>query len=150
MGIDATKKNMLGNGFIPFIWVAAAVVLLVMVNGCAPRRVPPYEQPQDVKEQSITKPYSDGPAHGLFEEANRFLAQGNNQRAEIAMERALRIEPSNPYYWYTMGRIAFKQGRYSQAVQFCLKSKSMAGRSVKLLDLNDHLIGQALQEGKEE
>ena len=84
-----------------------------------------------------------GPAQSLYHDAEKFLVAGNTRGAELSMERALRIEPQNGHYWYTMARIKYKQREYGQAVQFCLKSKSLAGRNQHLLTLNDDLILRA-------
>ena len=74
------------------------------------------------------------------------MAEGAFNKAELSLERALRIEPSNTYYWYTMGKIKYRQGANAQAIQFCLKSKSLAGRDAKLVSLNDELIKRIQQD----
>lgn len=125
------------------------LLFLLMCNGCALDRsilfppsdpstgLPPAEEPV-----SIESPRK-GPAEALYKEAKVSMAQGKNQQAEIAIERALRIEPGNAYYWYTMGKIKYRQGAYEEAIQLCLKSKSLAGNNSKLVRANDKLIGLA-------
>lgn len=71
------------------------------------------------------------------------MKQGQFSRAELALERALRIEPSNGYYWYALGELKYRQNSPSQAVNFCLKSKSLAGSDRQLIRLNDELIQMA-------
>ena len=44
-----------------------------------------------------------------------------------------------------MARVKYKQNLYQQAVQFCLKSKSLAGGNSELIRLNDALIAAARQ-----
>ena len=71
------------------------------------------------------------------------MDQKNYRQAELMMERALRIEPKNGYYWYTLAEIKYGEKQYAKTVQFCLKSKSMAGNDVKLLRLNEQLMEKA-------
>lgn len=125
------------------------LVVLLLYTGCALDRsiLFPPEEPSPAKP-SIEEPVSiesprKGPAEALYREAKVSMAQGKNQQAEFAIERALRIEPSNAYYWYTMGKIKYRQGAYEEAVQLCLKSKSLAGKNTRLLQANDRLIGLA-------
>jgi len=60
----------------------------------------------------------------------------------MLIERALRIEPRNPHYWYTLARIKYAQGDSSQAIQLCRKSTSLAGGEPQLIELNSRLIRQ--------
>lgn len=130
-----------------------AALLAVLLNGCAKQTVfyPPPEQqyPTEQEERgtaTVPKGYSSGPANALYKDATQAMAAGAFDRAELSLERALRIEPGNPYYWYTMGKIKYQKGANSQAVQFCLKSKSLAGRDTKLIRMNDELIEQIRRE----
>ncbi len=81
-----------------------------------------------------------GAASHLYDEANRYLKQGNLVNAEITIERALRIEPRNGYYWYTLADIKFRKRNYSKTTHLCQKSKSLAGSDAQLHQLNDMLI----------
>ena len=132
--------------------VVLAALLCLFLNGCGKRQIfPPSPEPDYPVETlpdktSIPRGYSSGPANALYEDAAQSMAEGAFNRAELSLERALRIEPSNPYYWYTMGKIKYRQGANAQAIQFCLKSKSLAGRDVKLVKLNDDLIKRIQQD----
>jgi cytochrome c-type biogenesis protein CcmH/NrfG len=62
------------------------------------------------------------------------------------LERALRIEPQNPHYWYTMALVKYRQGKYQETVQFCLKAGSLAGQQPQLTSRNQELLKQAREE----
>lgn len=133
--------------------IITAAFLAMLLNGCAKQSVfyPPPEQQYPVEEEergttTVPKGYSSGPANALYKDATQAMAAGAFDRAELSLERALRIEPGNPYYWYTMGKIKYRKGANNQAVQFCLKSKSLAGRDPKLIRMNDELIDQIHRE----
>lgn len=102
----------------------------------APEQLPPEESAGSYRPKT-------GPAGALYASAQEALDRGNYQQAEMAMERALRIEPRNGHYWYAMAQVKYRQGQYSQAVHLCSKSKSFAGRNSQLLRLNDELMQRA-------
>lgn len=135
----------------PHLVVFTALLCLIL-NGCAKRQIfPPPREPGFPVETlpdktTIPRGYSSGPANVLYEDAAQSMAEGAFNKAELSIERALRIEPSNPYYWYTMGKVKHRQGANAQAIQFCLKSKSLAGRDAKLIKLNDDLIRKIQQD----
>lgn len=84
-----------------------------------------------------------GPAHSLYREAEQAMRKGQYKQAEILLERALRVEPRNGWYWHAMGRVQYGQGSYEQAIQFCLKSDSMAGGDSELKRYNRLLVEKA-------
>lgn len=132
--------------------VVTTALFCVFLNGCAKRQIlPPPPEPDYPLESipdktTIPRGYSSGPANALYKDATQSMAEGAFNKAELSLERALRIEPSNPYLWYTMGKIKYRQGANAQAIQFCLKSKSLAGRDIKLVRLNDELIKKIQQD----
>lgn len=81
-----------------------------------------------------------GPAQALFRDAEQAIQKGDFKRAEMLLERALRVEPRNGWYWHAMGRVQFDQGSFDQARQFCLKSNSLAGRDTDLKQQNQLLL----------
>lgn len=135
-----------------------------LLHGCAsiyqplPQPRPSYPHPTSPPEpQAKTSPPSTvpdslpspppldyqahtGAAASLYNQSRKLISQGQYRQAELTLERALRIEPKNGYYWYTMADLKYRQNKPSQAIQFCLKSKSLAGRDKKLVRLNENLI----------
>lgn len=87
-----------------------------------------------------------GPAHSLFLQADRALQSGRPGQAEILLERALRIEPGNPLYWYSLGRAKYDQGDFTQTVQFCLKAEGTMGRNPGLARRNRELMENAARQ----
>lgn len=155
---------------LPILFLTA-----LMVNGCAvkqpapqlPHRRPSPSQPAPQHPSPpkavlpavpsvppvqpkvpSTETYSPkvGPAGSLYASAQEAIGRGNYQQAEITLERALRIEPRNAHYWYTMAQVKYKQKQYAQAIQLCSKSKSFAGKNSQLINLNDSLTQKAQQQ----
>lgn len=112
-----------------------------------PSQPPPIEKPVTLPTEP-TGSYSPktGPAGSLYTSAQEAIDRGNYQQAEMSLERALRIEPRNGHYWYSMAQVKYKQQQYSQAMHLCSKSKSFAGKNTQLIGLNDALIHKAQQQ----
>jgi len=83
-----------------------------------------------------------GPAASLYHQSEQHLKEGRIDQAEMALERALRIEPRNPYYWHVMAEIRLRQGKKREAIQCCLKSNSLSGNA-PLVRRNNALINRA-------
>ncbi|MDR3630275.1 MAG: hypothetical protein P4L42_08055 [Desulfocapsaceae bacterium] len=105
------------------------------------REEPAAPVQKEVQEPGI-KP-QQGPARSLYQDAEQALKKGDSARAEMLLERALRIEPRNGWYWNAMGRAKYSLGATEQAIQFWKKSKSLAGKDTDLIRNNDLLLNKA-------
>lgn len=139
--------------------ITAIVLVSLFLNGCAGREWSPYpkrviyeprqdtdyrqSEPKRIPTPTPTPSPTIGSAGALYHKAKDYLSQGDYNQAEMTMERALRVEPRNGYYWHTLAKVKYRKKQYSQAVQFCLKSKSMAGSDRQLIQINDDLIERA-------
>ncbi len=117
---------------------------LLLNSGCTMKEgvEPDFPRPEKKKEHIEQR---KGPGSDLYKEAEHAQQTGHLQRAEIFMERALRLEPHNGTYWYSMGQIQYSQKHYSQAIQFCLKSISLAKENPHLTRTNAALLIQSYQ-----
>lgn len=129
-----------------------ALFLAFALYGCAVQSpVPPSPSPEQKSaprpgvEDSIIYSPKLGSAASLYHQAKVSFDQGRYNQAEMELERALRIEPRNAEYWYAMAKVKYQQNFHNQAIQFCLKSKSLAGQNSKLIRLNDALIAKVRQ-----
>lgn len=106
---------------------------------------PQVRKQEPVAPPIIEKPdiVQEGPGAPLYRKAKKYLEEGDYQQAELVLERALRIEPKNGYYWYTLAQAKFGQEQFGKTVQLCLKSKSLAGEDRKLIRLNEMLMERA-------
>jgi len=135
----------------------ALLFVVFFLYGCGGRSIAPvvyqpsspeinYPEPAlpEVETQQPTTPKDRyaGPASPLYRKAKTFMDQRDYRQAELAMERALRIEPKNGYYWYTLAEIKYADNQYGRMKQLCLKSKSLAGGDTNLIQLNNRLINK--------
>ncbi|OQX16116.1 MAG: hypothetical protein BWK76_11945 [Desulfobulbaceae bacterium A2] len=148
-------------------WLGLALTVLLLVQGCAVR--PPSESPGTPPRPLPTPPVEqaeppvaapvppagresvpgaqEGKAAGtLLAGARQNMQAGRYSQAEMALERALRLEPRNARLWHEMAQVKFAQRDYRQSVQFCLKSNSLAGRDHELIRHNWQLMEKAYLE----
>ena len=117
-------------------------VLLLMFAGCAGVTTQPPADPVGVEQEKLTM--SENPAVvALLVRAQRDNDAGQRETAGTSLERALRIEPRNPWLWHELAQLRLTQGQYSQAVSLAQKSNSFAGQDRRLLALNWRVIGNA-------
>ena len=81
----------------------------------------------------------------LLNQANRDLRAGRADSAAVDIERAINIQPSDPWLWHRLADIRRRQGRYDQAIGLAEKSNALASDSPRLRGENWRLIAQARQ-----
>jgi len=73
-----------------------------------------------------------GPAaRALVSQAQTQATAGNYAVASGTIERALRIEPSNPLLWIELGKVRQAEGNFVQAENMARKALNMAGQAPK-------------------
>ena len=79
------------------------------------------------KERPTVAPATLSPAsQALVTQAQAQRKRGDLPGATVSLERALRIEPSNPLLWIEMGRLRMDQRNYAQAEAMGRKALSMS------------------------
>jgi hypothetical protein len=79
------------------------------------------------KERPKVAPARLSPAsQALVTQAQAQRKRGDLPGATVSLERALRIEPSNPLLWIEMGRLRMDQRNYAQAEAMGRKALAMA------------------------
>ncbi|MCG3200433.1 MAG: hypothetical protein NFCOHLIN_00286 [Gammaproteobacteria bacterium] len=79
----------------------------------------------------------------LLDEAEAYARQGDGDQAAATIERALRIEPKNPWLWHRLAVIRMQQGRYSEAIELATRSSSLANGDARLLQGNQQVIDRS-------
>lgn len=108
----------------------------------------PEAEPRPKPRQFAAVPVaiSNSPAVvALVDEAKLQAKQGRAAGAVNALERALRLEPKNPYLWHLLAALRIEQGLWQQALSLAEKSNSLAGRLPKLQAANARLRARARQ-----
>ena len=138
--MQTTTSPTLSHQLRSFLFFFAGMLLFLLQSCTSHQPVYPPEPPSP--PQAIYAPQT-GPATAIYTDAYKALQAAQYTKSEMLIERALRIEPRNPHYWYTMALVKFRQGQYAQTIQFCLKAGSLAGNQHLLADLNKKLMAEA-------
>lgn len=79
----------------------------------------------------------------LLDRAQHDVLTGKREAAGASLERALRIEPRNPWLWHELAQLRLTQGQYAQAITLAKKSNSFAGGQRRVQAENWQVIGNA-------
>lgn len=79
----------------------------------------------------------------LLDRAQADTKSGQHEAAGASLERALRIEPRNPWLWLELAQLRLDQGQYAQAITLAGKSNSFAARQSRVQAENWQVIGKA-------
>ena len=105
------------------------VFLTIAISACAPL---PVTQNSTDRRDVPSAPDDSGDASpsattGLLEQSRAQLAAGRYPQAGASIERALRIEPGNPYLWLELAQIHLAAGDVRQAEAHVRKALTLAG-----------------------
>lgn len=88
--------------------------------------------------------FSDNPAViALLDDTDLMISQGDPGAAAVSVERALRLEPKNPWLWHRLAALKLAQGQWRQAGALAQKSNSLSAGRPALRRANADLIGRA-------
>ena len=108
------------------------VLLALVLSACAQLPgTPGSGSPASTREPAPTpeagSPPPASPTAALLEQGRRQSADGEFDQAVASLERALRIEPGNPWLWLELAQIHRSAGNDPQADAHARKALSLAG-----------------------
>ena len=112
------------------------LILLLPVLGLAGCANLPLSEPETAGEvggapvdeaESEARSGSAEAVRELVESGRTSRASGDYSQALATIERAIRIEPRNPYLWIELGETQLSQGNTQQAAATARKAMSVAG-----------------------
>lgn len=148
---------------------ATALVVAGMVAACAPGPMMPPPGPVSMPEPPTGYPYptqgapetrpepqlpqaprtaaeASGPAvTALLGQGNQLASAGKYKRASATIERAINIEPRNPFIFHRLAELRLQQGQPRQAEVLARKSNSLGQDNPYLRADNWALIARALR-----
>ena len=102
------------------------LLLALAVSACAPMPVSREEAPASTPGGRTDVP-EPGPSAVLLEQGRTQYADGEYPAAAATLERAIRIEPANPWLWIELARVHLATGNGAQAEAHARKALSLAG-----------------------
>ena len=80
------------------------------------------------------------PSAVLMKQARSQMAVGEYPAAAASLERAIRIEPGNPWLWLELGRVHYATGDLRQAEAHARRASSLAGTDDSARRAADNLL----------
>jgi len=132
-----------------------SVALIAVVSGCSTMVSDDREAPLEtrgmaapVEDASMSaRPAGVGDTSqavvALLDQAATQQRGGHPEQSAATLERALRIEPRNPWLWHRLAQLRLQMGMARRAEQLALKSKALAAGNPRLIRQNWLLIAQA-------
>ena len=102
-------------------------------------RQPAQQQSSGVQVYPLQNPA----VKSLLAEAREAEAAGDYDRAAVALERALRIQPRDPELLQQMAEIQLQKNDYEQALSFAIRSYDSGSRVGEICSRNWHTISVA-------
>ncbi|MDZ7736098.1 MAG: tetratricopeptide repeat protein [Gammaproteobacteria bacterium] len=101
------------------------------------------EAPVQAPPEPAEQPQASSAVVALLETAREQAAAGDDEQAAAHLERALRIEPKNPWLWHRLGVLRLQQGDYQAAIDLANKSNALAAGNRRLMAGNWELLARA-------
>lgn len=121
------------------------LLLALVISGCAGR--PAYEATPgkdeagtSAMEQAITPA-----SRSLLQTSRDQSGSGNYVQAAASLERAIRIDSTQPLLWLELGRVRLLEGDYSQAEQLGRKARTLSAGNATAEAQSVQLIADALR-----
>lgn len=96
-----------------------------------------------IKQAPVVVGETLDPLHDLLRQIESALQQGDDSRAEMLLERALRIDSRRASLWHDLARIRYRQSSYEESVTLAQRSNRLAPGKPILQQENWSLIAQA-------
>ena len=111
---------------------------------CTTTHPPMLEIPGEAPDKIIYPAPQTSPAVvDLLNQAHAAIQQGQFQRADVLLERSVRIEPRNPSLWNYLAKLRLHQGHVQQAMDMAAKSNALTSNNNKLKADNWRIIAHA-------
>ncbi len=99
-----------------------------------------------VKNKKIVQtPTAGASALKLLEVARKQAEDGQGDLAAATLERAIKIEPGNPWLWHRLAVLRMQQEKWAQAIELANRSIALANGNQRLLGGNWLVISLALE-----
>ena len=121
---------------------ASLLLLALLASGCESL---PLRAGTSGSSGDATSPAGDivaparSPSAALLERSRSYSAAGEYSEAAASLERAVRIEPANPWLWLELARVHLATGNTAQAEAHVRKALSLAGTDVAVRNAAERL-----------
>jgi tetratricopeptide (TPR) repeat protein len=125
-------------------WTIYTVIAYLLFGCATTRQQASVELPGEDPKQIVAPDKNTSSAViSLLEKARDATKQGDYQRAEIFLERTVRIEPRNATLWNYLAKLRLHQTRYNEAIGLAQKSNNLAHTNHHLKADNWRILAHA-------
>lgn len=125
-----------------------AIILVAFLTGCATQtqhKTGITLPGEDSSKTVLPDKETSSAVISLIEKAREATKQGDYARAEVLLERTVRIEPDNASLWHYLAKLRLHQSRYEEAIGLAKKSSHLARSNKQLTADNWRIIAHARQ-----
>jgi len=120
------------------------ILLTLYLSACTTTKPPGIDVPGDEPGKTILPDKKTSPAVvKLLNRARDATRDGEYPKAEVLLERTVRIEPHNPVLWHYLAKLRLHQGRFKDAMGLAAKSNALANTNKQLKADNWRIIAHA-------
>lgn len=120
------------------------LLTLLLLASCASQTKQGLELPGEDPDKTISPDrHTSSAVITLLDKARDATRAGDYQRAEVLLERTVRIEPRNASLWHYMAKLRLHQGRYQEAIGLASKSNNLTRNNKALLADNWRIVAHA-------
>ena len=125
-------------------WIIYIVSLFIVLGCTTPRQRASVQLPGEDPAKTVAPDKGTSSAViSLLEKARDATRQGDYQRAEVLLERTVRIEPRNASLWHYLAKLRLHQTRYKDAIGLAKKSNNLARSNNHLKADNWRIVAHA-------
>ncbi len=145
------KKNRMYSTLLLMITAGFFMTSCSTYQGAIPpkKSAPPSKKPPEFGARALPQPLSYRSHRIVLEltaKARQQIKAGEPEHAFSTLERAVKIDPSDPVPWNMLAGIQLKRGNMDQAEQLARKSNLLAKNNKTLCSRNRLIIAEALKQ----
>ena len=124
-------------------WLSLSLICLLLA-ACAAQPQQGLPLPGEEADKTVLPDRGTSRAVlSLLDQAREATLAGDYQRAEVLLERTVRIEPRNASLWNYLAKLRLQQGRYQEAIGLATKSNNLGRENKTLLADNWRIVAHA-------
>jgi tetratricopeptide (TPR) repeat protein len=120
----------------------AIVLLLLFSSACQVPEPPVDNRYQRAPENTASSQSSSGPVVQLQNQALAAINEDQYQLAIDYLQRAIKIQPRDPWSWHYLADIYWRKGQYDRCLAMIDRSSGYAANDAALTDANAELKAQ--------
>ena len=126
---------------------AMTVLMVAFTAGCSalPATPPPDAEAYPVRQSRDRERLINPASMSLLEQSRAQQQSGNLAQAAATLDRAVRIDPSEPAVWLALARLRYAESNWVQAEQLARRAQSLSEADSAVAQDARSLVADALR-----